>query len=60
LGVQVADAAAAVGGVATATLGQRVVYAESLGEGRAASEIRGPAANEVRLLADEVLALLGD
>jgi chromosome partitioning protein len=60
LGVQVADAAAAVGGVATATLGQRVVYAESLGEGRAAPEIRGPAANEVRLLADEVLALLGD
>jgi chromosome partitioning protein len=60
LGVQVADAAAAVGGVATATLGQRVVYAESLGEGRAAPEIRGPAAEEVRLLADEVLALLGD
>ncbi len=60
LGVQVADAAAAVGGVATATLGQRVVYAESLGEGRAASETRGPAAAEVRQLADEVLALLDE
>jgi chromosome partitioning protein len=60
LGVQVADAAAAVGGVATATLGQRVVYAESLGEGRAASESRGPAAAEVRQLADEVLALLDE
>jgi chromosome partitioning protein len=60
LGVQVADAAAAVGGVATSTLGQRVVYAESLGEGRAASETRGPAAAEVRQLADEVLALLDE
>lgn len=60
LGVQVAEAAAAVGGVAVATLGQRVVYAESLGEGRAACEIRGPAAAEVRHLADEVLALLAD
>jgi hypothetical protein len=31
-----------------------------LGEGRAAPEIRGPAAEEVRVLADEVLALLGE
>ena len=60
LGVQVAEAAAAVGGVAVATLGQRVVYAESLGQGRAAPEARGPAADEVRILADEVLALLGE
>lgn len=58
LGVQVADAAAEVAGVAVATLGQRVVYAESLGQGRAAPETRGPAANEVRILADEVLGLL--
>ncbi|TAG23683.1 MAG: ParA family protein [Rhodobacterales bacterium] len=58
LGLQVADAAAAVGGVAAATLGQRVVYAESLGEGRGAAETRGPAKAEVRALADEVLALL--
>jgi chromosome partitioning protein len=60
LGLQVADAAAALAGVAVATLGQRVVYAETLGEGRAASEVRGPAVAEVRALADEVLALLAD
>jgi chromosome partitioning protein len=58
LGGRIAEAAAAVGGVASATLAQRVVYAETLGEGRAATEARGPAAGEVRLLADEVLALL--
>lgn len=60
LGLQVAEAAAVVGGVATATLGQRVAYAETLGEGRAASEARGPAVAEVRALADEVQALLQD
>jgi chromosome partitioning protein len=60
LGLQVADAAAALAGVAVATLGQWVVYAETLGEGRAASEVRGPAVAEVRALADEVLALLAD
>lgn len=60
LGAQVAEAAAAVGGVAAAHLGQRVIYAESLGQGRAACETRGPAATEVRALADEVLALLRD
>ncbi len=60
LGLQVADAAAAVAGVARATLGQRVVYAETLGEGRAAGETRGPAVAEVRALADEVLALLAE
>ena len=58
LGDQVATAAAQVGGVATSSLGQRVVYAESLGQGRAAAEVRGTAAVEVRALADELLAAL--
>ena len=58
LGDQVAAGAAEVGGVATTTLGQRVAYAETLGQGLAAAEIRGPAAAEVSRLADEVLALL--
>jgi chromosome partitioning protein len=49
LGLEVADAAAKVGGVALATLGQRV----------GAGEVRGAAAGEVARLADEVLALLG-
>lgn len=59
LGDEVADAAAKVGGVATATLGQRVVYAETLGQGLGAGEIRGLARAEVVRLADEVLELLG-
>ncbi|MDX5401845.1 MAG: ParA family protein [Rhodobacterales bacterium] len=59
LGEEVAAAAAEVGGVAGATLGQRVVFAETLGQGLGASEARGAAAGEVALLADEVLELLG-
>lgn len=56
---QVAAAAAAVGGVALASLGQRVVYAETLGQGLGAAEVRGRAAEEVTRLADEVMGLLG-
>jgi chromosome partitioning protein len=59
LGLEVADAAAKVGGVALATLGQRVAFAETLGQGLGAVEVRGAAAGEVARLADEVLALLG-
>lgn len=59
LGDTVAAAAALVGGVAEATLGQRVVYAETLGQGLGASDLRGVAATEVSRLADEVLGLLG-
>ncbi|MDM7933091.1 ParA family partition ATPase [Tabrizicola sp.] len=59
LGGEVADAAAKVGGVAAATLGQRVVYAETLGQGLGAGEMRGVAQAEVVRLADEVLAMLG-
>ncbi len=58
LGAEVATAAALVNGVAKATLGQRVVYAETLGQGRGAGEARGSAVAEVRALADEVLLLL--
>lgn len=59
LGAEVAEAAGAVGGVAEAKLGQRVVYAETLGQGLGAAEARGMAAAEVADLADEVLGLLG-
>ncbi len=58
LGAEVAEAAGQVGGVAGATLGQRVAYAETLGLGLGASEVRGAAADEVARLADEVLGLL--
>ncbi|MCU0826739.1 MAG: ParA family protein [Tabrizicola sp.] len=58
LGDQVAVAAAELGGVAEASLGQRVVYAETLGQGQGAAEVRGTAAAEVARLADEVLGLL--
>jgi chromosome partitioning protein len=60
LGLEVAEAAEKVGGVAGATLGQRVVYAETLGQGLGAAETRGVAGGEVTKLADEVLELLGD
>lgn len=59
LGAEVSAAAEKVGGVAAASLGQRVAYAETLGEGLGASETRGSAAAEVARLADEVLGLLG-
>lgn len=54
----VAAAAAEVGGVAEASFGQRIVYAETLGQGLGAAEARGQAATEVSRLADEVLGLL--
>lgn len=59
LGQEVAEAASKVGGVAAATLGQRVVYAETLGQGLGATETRGVASGEVGRLADEVIGLLG-
>lgn len=58
LGEEVSAAAARVGGVAAASLGQRVIYAETLGQGLGAAEVRGVAQAEVGRLADEVLALL--
>ncbi|MEZ5796837.1 MAG: ParA family partition ATPase [Paracoccaceae bacterium] len=54
----VARGAEGLGRVATARLGARVAFAETLGEGRAAVEVRGPAAREAQALADEVLAEL--
>ncbi len=59
LGLEVAEAAAKVGGVAEARLGQRVVYAETLGQGLGVAETRGVAVAEVSRLADEILGLLG-
>lgn len=58
LGERVATAAAELGAVATSTLGQRVIFAETLGQGLAAAEAKGPAATEVARLATEVLGLL--
>ena len=58
LSSQVADAAGEVGAVASARLSDRVAFAATLGEGRAAADLRGPAGDEARALAAEVLALL--
>jgi chromosome partitioning protein len=58
LGDRVASAAAELGAVASSTFGQRVIFAETLGQGLAAAEARGPAAEEVARLATEVLGLL--
>jgi chromosome partitioning protein len=58
LGEEVAAAAGQVGGVAGASLGQRVIFAETLGQGLGASEAKGPASSEVIRLADEVWRLL--
>jgi chromosome partitioning protein len=61
LGDEVSAAAGALDAeLASTWLGSRVVYAESLGEGRAAVESprRGAAGPEVEALADEVLARL--
>jgi chromosome partitioning protein len=56
---EVAQAAETKGQVAAARLGQRVVYAQTLGDGQGASEGgRGPASAEVAALADEIAALL--
>lgn len=59
LGEAVSTAAAKVGAVAEARLGQRVAYAETLGQGLSATEVRGAGAAEVTALADEVLAEMG-
>ncbi|MDW4498817.1 ParA family partition ATPase [Sulfitobacter sp. D35] len=59
LNAEVADAAAQIDATQFATsLGNRVAYAEALGKGLGVIELRrgSPAANEVRALANEVLA----
>lgn len=57
LTAEVAEAAAALGEVAQARLGSRVVFAETLGTGHGASEAgRSAARDEVAALATEVLA----
>ena len=60
LGTDVARAAGGMSaGVMVAELANRVVYAESLGQGRGALEApRGLAGAEVSALADEILRLL--
>lgn len=58
LAEQVAQAAGEKAPVAAAVLAQRVAYAETMGQGLAATEARGPAGAEVAALADEVLARL--
>ena len=59
LSSQVADAAGEVGAVASARLSDRVAFAATLGEGRAAADLRGPAGAAARALAAAVLSLLG-
>ncbi len=59
LGDEVAVAAAGLAEVAGARLASRMVYAETLGQGLAACEVRGAAVAEVAALADEVLAVMG-
>lgn len=60
LGEEVAQAAAGLdAGIATTRLGQRIVFAETLGTGLGAQEQgTSPAATEVQALAHEVIALL--
>lgn len=55
---EVAQAAGALAEVAQAQLAQRVAYAESLGQGLAAVDLRGPAKAEVQALLAEVMARL--
>lgn len=58
---EVADAAQALSAVAQVSLGQRVVYAETLGHGLAVVEAGKSAASvEVQALAAEIAALLQD
>lgn len=59
LAEEVARAAEGLAPVAEARLGNRVAYAETLGQGVTVLDARGPAAAEGRALADEVLAALG-
>jgi chromosome partitioning protein len=59
LAEEVAIAAGEMAGVAQSRLAQRVVFAETLGQGLGASEAgKSPAATEVQALVDEVMALL--
>lgn len=59
LAEEVATAAAATAAIAAAQLGQRIAYAETLGQGRAVAEGgRSAAQTEVAALADEVATLL--
>ena len=55
---EVAQAAGELAEVAPAQLAQRVAYAESLGQGLAAVDLRGPAKAEVQALLTEVLSRL--
>lgn len=58
LAEQVAQAAGALAPVAQTQLAQRVAYAETLGQGLAAPDLRGPARAEIMALAVEVMARL--
>lgn len=59
LAEEVAAAAAATAAIAAAQLGQRIAYAETLGQGRAVAEGSKSAAQaEIATLAEEVAALL--
>jgi chromosome partitioning protein len=59
LAEEVATAAAATAAIAGAQLGQRIAYAETLGQGRAVAEgARSAAQAEVTALAEEVAAAL--
>jgi len=60
LGEEVAQAAAGLAQVAASRLASRMIYAETLGQGRSVCEERGPARAEVTALAEEVFAMLGD
>ncbi|MFN4129108.1 MAG: ParA family partition ATPase [Paracoccaceae bacterium] len=59
LGEEVANAAGNLADVAGARLGQRVAYAETMGNGLAVSEVgKSPAALEIAALTDEVMTRL--
>ncbi|MFN3722065.1 MAG: ParA family partition ATPase [Paracoccaceae bacterium] len=59
LGEEVANAAGDLADVAGARLGQRVAYAETMGNGLGVAEVgKSPAALEIAALADEVMARL--
>ncbi|MDO8882654.1 MAG: ParA family partition ATPase [Pseudotabrizicola sp.] len=59
LGEEVANAAGDLAEVAAARLGQRVAYAETMGNGLAVAEVgKSPAAAEIAALADELMARL--
>ena len=58
LAEEVAQAAEGVARVASARLGARVAYAQTLGQGGSVLDLPGAAAKEARALAEEVLAAL--